>query len=128
MPFSAKRPPKDLKKKIKAKYPTATEKDIRQFVHVFNSVYDKTESEEKAYAQAWGSLKKKKKKKADTILNLIKIANECDLSGLTQLADKLDEIIFDLTDVASELDSKLNEIPSEKQTPPEWAFDMEEPS
>lgn len=63
MPFSANRPPKDLKKKIKKRHPDATKNEIKQFIHVFNSVLEKTNSEAAAFSQAWGTLNKNKKLK-----------------------------------------------------------------
>lgn len=60
MPYSASRPPKDLKKKIKKRHPGATKKEIQQFVHVFNNVHEKTNSDAAAYAAAWGVLNKNK--------------------------------------------------------------------
>lgn len=64
MPYSASRPPKDLKKKIKKRHPKATKNEIKQFIHVWNSVYEKTNSEAAAFSQAWGVLNKNKKLKS----------------------------------------------------------------
>lgn len=64
MPYSANKPPKDLKKKIKKRHPKATKNEIKQFIHVWNSVYEKTNSEAAAFSQAWGVLNKNKKLKS----------------------------------------------------------------
>lgn len=64
MPFSLSRPRKDLVKKIKKRHPKATKNEIKQFIHVFNSVLDKTNSEARAYSQAWGVLNKNDKLKS----------------------------------------------------------------
>lgn len=101
MPYSVSRPPKDLKKRIKKKYPKATKNDIRQFIHVFNSAYKKTKSESDAFAQAWGVLKKKKKskKKSELISSLVKIANALDEKGFSSEASELDSLISSIVSV-----------------------------
>jgi len=73
MPYNPKSPPKDLVKKIQKKHKKAKAKDIKQWINVWNSVYSKTKSEDAAYAQAWGVLKKKFKKasKLSQLSNLL---------------------------------------------------------
>ena len=61
MPFNLKNPPSDLKKKIKKRHPNAGAKEIRQFMHIFNSVLKNTNSEAAAFSQAWGQLNSNKK-------------------------------------------------------------------
>jgi hypothetical protein len=122
MPFNLKNPPKDLRKKIKKRHPDATKNEIKQFIHVWNSVYDRTGSEARAFAQAWGVLnqnsnlesshrksnkketkknvrkwerknKIKVKKKSFLIAELIKIANHFDDLLLADDSESIDEFI-----------------------------------
>jgi hypothetical protein len=77
MPFNPKSPPKELKKKIKNKYPAATAKDIRQFIYIFNQELKDSGEEGKAYSLAWGALKKNKKlksKKAEILYDIIRLS------------------------------------------------------
>lgn len=96
MPYSLSRPPKDLKKRLKKTYPKITANEIRQFIHVFNSVYKKHKDEERAFASAYAALKrnkklkKKKKSKANDklaklALHLEGIISEDQLNRLKQL-------------------------------------------
>jgi hypothetical protein len=97
MPFNPKKPPADLKKKIKKKYPKATAKQIRQFIHIFNTVYEETESEQKAFSQAWGVLKQNVKK-SSIIEKLVKVATVCDENQLFDIAKVLDTICEKLSE------------------------------
>lgn len=63
MPFNPKKPPKDLKKKIKKRHPKAGAKEIRQWMHVFNNAIKDGESEARAFAKAWGVLNRSSKLK-----------------------------------------------------------------
>ncbi len=69
MPYNLKNPPKDLKKRIKKRYPKATKKDIRQFIHIFNASIKDGDEESAAFSKAWGVLKRKSKlkKKAELL-------------------------------------------------------------
>ncbi len=97
MPYSPKKPPKDLKKKIKKKYPKASAKDIRQFIHIFNSSIKAGDPESKAFSKAWGSLKKKKAKKKSMVLNhLTKLASHLDQNGFYTEADVIDLLLKSL--------------------------------
>lgn len=65
-------PPADLVKRIKARHPDATDKDIRAWVHTFNSVFEATDGDEKAkdaaaFPAAWSTLadRMKRRKRAD---------------------------------------------------------------
>ena len=80
MPFNPKSPPKELKSKIKNKYPNVSKKDIRQFIHIFNQEMKESGDEGRAYSLAWGALKKNKRlksKKAEIIFDIIRLS--CDL-------------------------------------------------
>jgi cation transport regulator ChaB len=97
MPYNAKKPTKDLISRIKKKHPKATKKDIRKFIHVFNSSFKDDGDESKAFAKAWGSIKKSKKKKAyDLLEQLYKLANLLDEEKLFADADSVDEFIIHL--------------------------------
>lgn len=63
MPFNPKKPPKDLKKKIKKRHPDAGAKEIRQWIYVFNAAIENGESEARAFAKAWGVLNQNDKLK-----------------------------------------------------------------
>ena len=82
MPYSLSRPSKDLKKRLKKTYPKITANEIRQFIHVFNSVYKKHKDEERAFASAYAALKRnkklKKKKKSKAYDKIAKLANYLD--------------------------------------------------
>lgn len=81
MPYSTKKPPKDLVKKIKKRHPKAGMNEVRQFIHVFNAAKKKGESEARAFAKAWGVLNENEKLKSshektnkkETIKNIKKI-------------------------------------------------------
>jgi hypothetical protein len=99
MPFNPKSPPKDLKSKIKGKYPNASAKDIRQFIHIFNQEIKDSGDEGKAYSLAWGALKKNKKlksKKAEILYDIIRLS--CALESKEEYnasAQLLDSILVD---------------------------------
>ena len=97
MPYSAKKPTKELTKRIKSKYPKASKKDIRKFIHVFNSAWAAGDDEAKCFSKAWGVLKKKKKKTSSQFLEqLYKLANILDREQLFAEADLIDIFIADL--------------------------------
>jgi hypothetical protein len=67
MPYSVKKPPKDLVKKIKKRHPKATINEVRQFVHVFNGAIKDGDSESRAFAKAWGVLNQNEKLKSSHV-------------------------------------------------------------
>lgn len=114
MAFSASRPPKDLKKMIKKRHPDATINEIRQFIHIWNSVFDKTNSEAAAYSQAWGTLNRNKKLKSShrktdpdqTIKNVKKYNRKHKIKPPKKKKTKKSFLIFNLVKVANDLDYK----------------------
>jgi hypothetical protein len=61
MAFSVSRPKKKLREAIKKRHPNAKENEIKQFIHVWNNVFEQSGSEARAFASAWGVLNKNKK-------------------------------------------------------------------
>ena len=115
MAFSASRPPKDLKKMIKKRHPDATKNEIKQFIHVWNNVYEKTNSEASAYSSAWGVLNKNKKLKSShrktdpeqTIKNVKKYNRKHKIKPpKKEKTKKKSSLVSDLIKVANDLDSK----------------------
>lgn len=96
MPYSVP-PKKSLVERIKSRYPNASQSMIRQFVHVFNSVLEETGEEGRAFSAAWSAIgkrsKTKRKKKAEIISYLIKLANELDQNNLLEEANQIDFLL-----------------------------------
>ncbi len=94
MPYSVKHPPKELKRRLKKKYPDATAKQIRLFVHVWNSVFKESKDESKAFASAWSQLKRSmKKKKASVEDQVLELSSELKKLGLDNESEYLIKLI-----------------------------------
>lgn len=98
MPYNPKNPPKKLKEMIFKKYPNASLNDVKQFVHVFNSIFEKEKDEAKAFKGSWSVLKKKmsRKKRAEFIGDLNKLSSIFKQDDVL-LSKYLDELIKELS-------------------------------
>jgi hypothetical protein len=71
MPFDPNNPPSKLK--------NLSDKKKRQWVHVFNSCYEKSKDDKKCHIQAWGTVKKSASwcilKELRSITRIIEAAN-----------------------------------------------------
>lgn len=59
MPYNPDSPDPVIVARIKKRWPCATDKDVRQWVHVWNSTYERYGDEARAFACAWGVLEKR---------------------------------------------------------------------
>lgn len=109
MPYSLSNPPKKLVKKIKKRHPKAGKKEVKQFIHIFNSAIKDGDGEATAFAKAWGVLNKNKKLKSSH-----RKTNPAKTKKEIEKQDKKSS--FDISDKLLSLSETLSELGLKKES------------